>query len=100
MIHAVEKLDAISKELIELSEKEDIDILLTADHGNCEDMGTVENPITSHTTNLVPCRYLSQGEVQSNIQETGALYDFAPTVLDLFGITKPEEMTGNSLIKK
>ena len=100
IIHAVEKLDAISKELIELSEKEDIDILLTADHGNCEDMGTVENPITSHTTNLVPCRYLSQGEVQSNIQETGALYDFAPTVLDLFGITKPEEMTGNSLIKK
>jgi len=62
-------------------------------------MGTLENPITSHTTNLVPCRYFSHGEVQNSLKDYGALYDFAPTVLDLFGIEKPEEMTGNSLIK-
>jgi len=99
IIHAVEKLNTIAEELIEISAKEGVEILLTADHGNCEDMGTVENPITSHTTNLVPCRYLSHGEVQNSLKDYGALYDFAPTVLDLFEIEKPEEMTGNSLIK-
>lgn len=83
-----------------MSKEKHIDILLTADHGNCEDMGTEENPITSHTTNLVPCWYISEGEVQSNLREKGALYDFAPTILDLFGIEQPEEMTGKSLLKK
>ena len=61
-------------------------------------MGTIENPITSHTTNLVPCWYIHQGEVQKEIKSDGALYDFAPTVLHLFNIEKPAVMTGNTLI--
>jgi 2,3-bisphosphoglycerate-independent phosphoglycerate mutase len=61
-------------------------------------MGTPELPKTSHTTNPVPFWYIKQWEVQENIREKGALYDFAPTVLALFGIEKPSEMTGESLI--
>jgi 2,3-bisphosphoglycerate-independent phosphoglycerate mutase len=93
------KLDDIAQQLIKLSKDFDVDILLTADHGNCEEMGTPELPKTSHTTNPVPFWYIKQGEVQENIREKGALYDFAPTVLALFDITKPAEMTGESLIQ-
>jgi 2,3-bisphosphoglycerate-independent phosphoglycerate mutase len=92
------KLDDIAQQLIKLSKDFDVDILLTADHGNCEEMGTPELPKTSHTTNPVPFWYIKAGEVQGNIKEKGALYDFAPTILALFGIEKPAEMTGESLI--
>jgi 2,3-bisphosphoglycerate-independent phosphoglycerate mutase len=94
----IEKLDDIVQQLITLSKEFDVDILLTADHGNCEEMGTPALPKTSHTTNPVPFWYIKQGEVQENIKEKGALYDFAPTVLALYGLQKPEEMTGESLI--
>jgi 2,3-bisphosphoglycerate-independent phosphoglycerate mutase len=94
----MEKLDGIAQQLIKLSADFDVDILLTADHGNCEEMGTPELPKTSHTTNPVPFWYIKQGKVQEHIRATGALYDFAPTVLALFGIKQPSEMTGKSLI--
>lgn len=96
----IEKLDDIAEQLIKLSKELDVDILLTADHGNCEEMGTPTMPKTSHTTNPVPFWYIKAGEVQENIKERGALYDFAPTVLALYGIEKPAEMTGESLLVK
>jgi 2,3-bisphosphoglycerate-independent phosphoglycerate mutase len=92
------KLDDIVQQLLKLSADYDVDLLITADHGNCEEMGTPELPKTSHTTNPVPFRYIKKGEVQSTIKKVGALYDFAPTVLALFGIEKPVEMTGENLI--
>jgi 2,3-bisphosphoglycerate-independent phosphoglycerate mutase len=46
--------------MLKLSKDHDIDILLTADHGKCEEMGTPENPKTAHTTNLVPCWHISK----------------------------------------
>jgi 2,3-bisphosphoglycerate-independent phosphoglycerate mutase len=100
IIKTVEKLNSIVEQMIALSKDADVDILLTADHGNCEEMGTPELPKTAHTTNPVPFRYLHQGEVQPHIKEKGALYDFAPTVLALYDIPKPPEMTGESLILK
>ena len=96
----VEKLDDIVQQIISLSKTFDVDILLTADHGNCEEMGSAEFPKTSHTTNPVPFWYIRQGEVQENIKITGGLSDFAPTVLALYGIKKPEEMTGENLIMR
>lgn len=99
IIKTVEKLDELVAKILKLSREEDVDILLTADHGNCEDMGTVENPITSHTTNPVPFWYIQEGKVQDSIKATGELQDFAPTVLALFGIETPKEMTGKNLIK-
>jgi 2,3-bisphosphoglycerate-independent phosphoglycerate mutase len=62
-------------------------------------MGTPENPKTAHTTNLVPFWHISKWEVIDDIVDSWALYDLAPSILHLLGIKKPEEMTGNSLIK-
>ena len=98
-IKAVETLDSVVSKILEWSKNEDIDILITADHGNCEEMWPEDAPITSHTTNLVPFRYIHQWEPQDNIEKTGGLSDIAPTMLALFGIEIPGDMTGHSLVK-
>jgi 2,3-bisphosphoglycerate-independent phosphoglycerate mutase len=68
VVKTVEKINDIVQQMLELSKTYDVDILLTADHGNCEDMGTIDAPKTSHTTNPVPFWYIHQGEVQENIK--------------------------------
>ncbi len=74
-------------------------VLLTADHGNAEKMAEDDgSPFTAHTTNSVPLFYLG-GPEGVNIKE-GILADIAPTMLDILGLDKPEEMTGNSLLQK
>ena len=95
---AVETLDEVTAKLLQWSKDEDIDILLTADHGNCEEMGPEAAPKTSHTTNLVPFWYIHQGEPQNNIEKSGWLSDLAPTMLNLFWIAVPADMTGHSLV--
>ena len=99
VIQAVEKLDNVVARLLERSKNENVDILLTADHGNCEQMWTPEHPMTAHTTNLVPFWYIHKWEVQDNIEKSGWLSDIAPTILKLFWVEIPSEMTGKSLIK-
>lgn len=78
----------------------DIVMLLTADHGNSETMvdESTGKPQTAHTTNEVPF-VLINAPAGTELRETGALCDVAPTVLQLFGIKQPVEMTGKSLIK-
>jgi 2,3-bisphosphoglycerate-independent phosphoglycerate mutase len=98
-IKAVETLDWIVAKLLQWSKDENVDILLTADHGNCEEMWQESQPKTSHTTNLVPFRYIHDWEPQDNIENEWWLADMAPTMLKLFGIDIPEEMTGHSLVK-
>lgn len=72
-------------------------LIVTADHGNCEEMlDDNDNIVTSHTTNPVPFIITEQG---LKLHE-GKLGDIAPTILDLMNIEKPEEMTGVSLIEK
>lgn len=75
-------------------------MLLTADHGNSETMvdESTGKPQTAHTTNEVPF-VLINAPAGTELKETGALCDVAPTVLQLFGIEQPKEMTGKSLIK-
>ncbi|GAB3065634.1 2,3-bisphosphoglycerate-independent phosphoglycerate mutase [Salinicoccus sesuvii] len=70
--------------------------IITADHGNSDEVTTLGGePMTAHTTNPVPVIVTSEGaEVKS-----GRLADLSPTMLDLMGIEKPEEMTGESLIR-
>ena len=63
-------------------------------------MGSPENPKTSHTTNLVPLRYIQKGVVQKNLKDRGELSDIAPSMLAILGISIPEEMSGVSLIEK
>ena len=97
-IRAVEKLDDITAKIIAFCKQNKFDILLTADHGNCEEMWTPENPKTAHTMNPVPLRYISDGKVQPSAPKWW-LADIAPTVLKLMGIKIPKEMTGKSLVK-
>jgi 2,3-bisphosphoglycerate-independent phosphoglycerate mutase len=74
--------------------------LLTADHGNADQMLADDGgPFTQHTTNPVPVILVS--ETHKNAQlENGVLADLAPTLLDLMGIKQPKEMTGKSLLKR
>jgi 2,3-bisphosphoglycerate-independent phosphoglycerate mutase len=53
-------------------------------------------PYTAHTMNLVPFIYV--GRRRASVAETGALEDIAPTLLDMMGLPKPPEMTGQSLL--
>ncbi|MDF0601091.1 2,3-bisphosphoglycerate-independent phosphoglycerate mutase [Psychromarinibacter sp. C21-152] len=75
-------------------------IVVTADHGNCETMVDPETggPHTAHTTNLVPV-IVWGGPDRAHLRD-GRLADLAPTVLDLMGLEKPGEMTGESLISE
>ena len=93
-IIAMEALDIcigkIYKELI----KSGWTLVLTADHGNCEQMTDDSgNVLTSHTTNKVP--FLITKNV---VLKDGKLGDVAPTILNLLNIMVPEEMTGDNLI--
>lgn len=74
-------------------------VLITADHGNSEQMIDYETggPFTAHTTNPVPLIVIGLGDVK--LRE-GRLADLAPTMLDILGFEKPKEMTGESLIVK
>jgi 2,3-bisphosphoglycerate-independent phosphoglycerate mutase len=76
-------------------------LLVTADHGNADDMGTPENPHTAHTTNPVPFVYLAPDETNGGkrVRTGGALCDVAPTLLALVGVPQPEAMTGASLLE-
>lgn len=75
--------------------------IITADHGNAEEMicSVTKNIVTAHTTSQVP--FIICDENCSKIRtdyENLKLGDIAPTILDIFGIKKPVEMTGNSLL--
>ena len=73
--------------------------LVTADHGNAEQMLDYDTcgPFTAHTTNVVPLMGIGLGNVKL---KEGRLADLTPTILDIFGLDKPAEMTGQSLIER
>jgi 2,3-bisphosphoglycerate-independent phosphoglycerate mutase len=73
--------------------------LITADHGNCEQMIdlTTGHPHTAHTTNPVPFHLIDEASVGMKLREGAALEDVAPTILGLLGVEKPTEMTGRDL---
>ena len=75
-------------------------ILLTSDHGNCEQMIDYETgaPHTYHTTNPVPFVAIGEGFRGAKLRKGGRLCDLAPTMLKVLGIPQPPEMTGESLV--
>jgi 2,3-bisphosphoglycerate-independent phosphoglycerate mutase len=101
-IKAVEAADKGVGELLEALRKVGGSAVIGADHGNCEQMwDPVHNvPHTSHTLNLVEFFVVGDGfkAGKTRMREGGRLADIAPTVLQLMGIPKPAEMTGQSLI--
>ena len=96
-IKAVETVDKNLKRIYDKVMELGGILIVTADHGNCEEMlDDDNNVVTSHTTNPVPFII-----TESNLKlHEGKLGDIAPTILDLMGIEKPKEMTGESLIEK
>lgn len=96
-IKAVETLDVCMKRVIDAILAVDGECLITADHGNVELMVDPEtgDPVTSHTNGPVPLVYVSK---QGRQLIEGRLCDIAPTLLEILGLEKPEEMTGKSLL--
>lgn len=74
-------------------------VLITADHGNAENMidQETDKPLTAHTSNLVPIVLVNRDAKKFRLRD-GSLQDIAPTILELMGLAKPDEMTGESLI--
>lgn len=94
---AVEILDACMGELCDAIEQTGGQMLITADHGNCEQMldPDRQQAHTAHTHNMVPLIYV--GPQQLSLASDGTLCDVAPTLLDLMHLEIPSEMTGRSL---
>ena len=100
VIHAVETLDLESHRVFRVALQNDWRILLTADHGNCDEMinPNTGEAHTQHTEYPVP--FLIMGEGPVRLSTGRGLADIAPTVLELLGIPQPPVMTGRSLILK
>ena len=98
-VKAVETVDHCVGEIIKWCDENGGTLLVTADHGNAEEI-LDENgkPMTAHTTNLVPFCINRVGLKLR--QKEGKLADIAPTILELLGVEQPKEMTGVSLIEK
>ena len=94
-VKAVQAVDTCVGKVVEATAKMGGVALITADHGNAEQMTEPDGaPFTAHTTNLVPFCI-----VGANVTlRDGRLADIAPTMLDLMGLNKPEEMDGETLI--
>ncbi|WP_135853134.1 2,3-bisphosphoglycerate-independent phosphoglycerate mutase [Halorussus salinus] len=100
-VEAVEAVDAQLGRLVAAVEEAGGHALVTADHGNADDMGTPENPHTAHTYNPVPFVYLSPegDDGGKRVREGGSLCDIAPTLLSLIGVEQPAAMTGRNLLE-
>lgn len=94
---AVEAVDACVGKVVDAVAAQDGIVLITADHGNAEQMIDYENggAFTAHTTYVVPLIGIGLGAAKL---KEGKLADLTPTILDILGEAKPGEMTGNSLL--
>jgi 2,3-bisphosphoglycerate-independent phosphoglycerate mutase len=98
VVEAVETTDACLGEVVEAVERAGGVSLVTADHGNAEQMLEADgtSPHTAHTTNPVPLILTKQAMA---LAENGGLADLAPTVLALLGFAQPLQMSGKSLLR-
>lgn len=99
-VKAVESLDACLGRIEEAILATDGQCLITADHGNVEQMMDPESgqALTSHTNGPVPLVYVGKGDWE--FQQAGSLSDIAPTLLTLMDMPIPKEMTGTPLLRK
>jgi 2,3-bisphosphoglycerate-independent phosphoglycerate mutase len=97
-IKAVETVDECMGRIIPALLRFGGKCIVTADHGNCEQMRNPDgSPNTAHTTNLVHCIYVAENAASFRCDH-GILADIAPTLLSLLGMPKPPEMTGRNLL--
>lgn len=97
-VHAVEVLDDCLGRILRALRRTDGAMLVTADHGNAEQMEDEETgqAFTAHTCNPVPLIYV--GEKPAELMEGGSLCDIAPTMLQIMELPQPPEMTGHGLL--
>ena len=96
---AIETVDKCLHKVVEKVLEKDGAVFITADHGNAEQMidYSTGKPMTAHTSDPVPFLYVAKGAKE--MRHGGKLCDIAPTMLEVMGLEKPVEMTGESLIK-
>jgi 2,3-bisphosphoglycerate-independent phosphoglycerate mutase len=98
-IIAVEAVDAGVGAIIDAVREAGGALLVTADHGNCEQMKDEKgNPHTAHTTNPVPLYYYNEADRGASLRPGGRICDVAPTMLEILGLPQPPVMTGRSLL--
>ncbi|MBI3222244.1 MAG: 2,3-bisphosphoglycerate-independent phosphoglycerate mutase [Nitrosomonadales bacterium] len=97
-VRAIEALDTCVGRVVKAMQSIGGEVIITADHGNAEQMMDHEThqAHTAHTMNPVPFLYIGR---KAKLADTGALRDIAPSLLALMGLPQPAEMTGHSLIQ-
>ncbi len=97
-VKAVEAVDKCLEQIVAAVEESGAELLITADHGNVEQMldSETNQPLTSHTSGPVPLVYV--GTSGREFISAGSLSDLAPTLLSLLDMPVPEEMTGKILL--
>jgi 2,3-bisphosphoglycerate-independent phosphoglycerate mutase len=94
---AVKTIDECVKDVVEAAKANGYEVVQIADHGNADNALNADGtPNTAHSLNPVPIVVVS--DRVSKVKD-GILADVAPTVLDLMGLSKPAEMTGESLVE-
>lgn len=98
-IRAVHAVDKALRQIVEAGRKNNAEIIITADHGNAEQTfdKKVNQPMTAHTLNPVPFILISKRYEKIN-RNRGLLSDIAPTILKMFDLPIPKEITGRSFI--
>jgi 2,3-bisphosphoglycerate-independent phosphoglycerate mutase len=96
-VKAIEVLDKCLGRVVDVTRKKGGTVIITADHGNAEQMIDPETGqiFTAHTTNPVP--FILIGDRTGELRDCGSLRDVAPTMLAILGLKKPEQMTGKDL---
>jgi len=100
-IQAVRVVDECTGKVVEAILEEGGRCIVTADHGNAEQMIDYETgePYTAHTvSNPVPCILVDDRYLGAKLREDGSLADLAPTLLQMMDLPQPKEMTGKTLI--
>ena len=96
---AVRTIDDCSHRVIEAALENGYEIIVIADHGNCDNAINPDGtPNTAHSLNPVPFIYISKEHTDARV-ENGILADVAPSLCHIMGIAQPKEMTGRCLIK-
>ena len=100
-VKAVEAVDECVGKAVQALKEVDGTMFICADHGNAEQLVDYETgePFTAHTTNPVPFILVNYDEAYT-LKEGGCLADIIPTLIEIMGLTKPVEMTGESLLIK
>ena len=102
IVEAMNELDKVLGEVVCEAIGANISTLITADHGNVDEINNPEtgNPNTQHSLNPVPCVIIDNNKNWEIINNNGGLSNITPTILTLMGIEKPKEMKSDSLIKE